>query len=173
MKTTLIVQLAPAFRLDPQVVAEMSNSPVVEGEMLVSATLCLLESVNVLAALVAPTAVLAKVALAGVNVACTLPVPVRDTLCGLPAALSVMLSAPVRVPTCVGVKVTLILQFLPAAKVLPQVLELTAKSPVVAMLEMFSTPVPVLDRVTALAAEVFPITVLANVKDVGDRVTTG
>ena len=65
------------------------------------------------------------------------------------------------------------MQFLPAAKVLPQVLELTAKSPVVAMLEMFSTPVPVLDRVTALAAEVFPITVLANVKDVGDRVTTG
>ena len=164
----------PAARLDPQVVDEMANSPVVEGDTPVSEPVfSLLASVNVLAALVPPTAVLAKVALAGVNVACALPVPVNDTLCGLPPALSVKLIAPVRVPTCVGVKVTLILQFFPAASVLPQALELMAKSPLGVMLVMFNVPVPVLDSVIVLAAVVAPTTVLANVSDVGESVTTG
>src|SRR5271169_963209 len=57
-KTTLIVQLALAARLDPHVVPEMAKSPVVEGEMPISATLCLLASVNVLARLVPPSDVL-------------------------------------------------------------------------------------------------------------------
>jgi hypothetical protein len=34
------------------------------------------------------------------------PVPVSGTVCGLPAALSLMLSEPVRVPVAVGVKLT-------------------------------------------------------------------
>lgn len=50
------------------------------------------------------------------------PVPVRLTVCGLAPALSVMVSAPVRVPVAVGVKVTLIMQFAPAATLAPQLL---------------------------------------------------
>jgi hypothetical protein len=48
-------------------------------------------------------------------------VPVRETVCGLPAALSVTLTAAVRVPVAVGLNVTLVVQLLPAAKLAPQV----------------------------------------------------
>jgi hypothetical protein len=50
------------------------------------------------------------------------PVPVRLTTCGLPEALSVTLTVPVRVPAAVGVNFTLMLQFPPAASELPQLL---------------------------------------------------
>ena len=50
------------------------------------------------------------------------PVPVRLTVCGLPPALSVIVIAPVCVPVAVGVNVTLIMQFAPAANDVPQVL---------------------------------------------------
>ena len=56
------------------------------------------------------------------------PVPVRLTVCGLPVALSVRVTAAVRVPLAVGVKVTLIVQLAPAATELPHVL-VCAKSP--------------------------------------------
>ena len=49
------------------------------------------------------------------------PIPDNATFCGLPAALSVMLSAAVRVPLDVGLKVTLMLQLAPAASEMPQV----------------------------------------------------
>jgi hypothetical protein len=168
-----MVQLPPPERLDPQVVAETAKSPVVEAEMPVKDELPLFFSVNVLAALVPPTAVLAKLALAGVNVACTVPVPVSETVCGLVGALSVIVTAPVRVPSCVGVKVTLNLHLAPIPNELPQVLELIAKSPVATMLLILSTPVPLLVIVTALPAEVFPTSVLANVNEVGESVTAG
>lgn len=38
------------------------------------------------------------------------PVPFRETVCGLPAALSAMLNAAVRAPVAVGANVTLIVQ---------------------------------------------------------------
>jgi hypothetical protein len=49
------------------------------------------------------------------------PVPDKATFCGLPAALSVMLTAARRVPMAVGLKVTLIVQLPPAGNELPQV----------------------------------------------------
>ena len=49
------------------------------------------------------------------------PIPVRLTVCGLPAALSVTLSVAVLVFDVVGVKVTLMLQLAPADSELPQV----------------------------------------------------
>lgn len=171
--TTLMVQLPPPDRLDPQVVAETAKSPVVDAEMLVNELLPLFFSVNVLATLVPPTSVLGKFALAGVNVTCALPVPVSATLCGLPGALSVIVTAPVRVPICVGVNVTLNLQLPPTGSVLPQVLVLMAKSPLAAMLLMFNVALPVFDIFTDLPAEVFPVFVAANVSDVGERLTTG
>ena len=50
------------------------------------------------------------------------PVPVRLTVCGLPLALSVMLSEAVRLPVAAGVNVTLMVHLALAATELPQVL---------------------------------------------------
>src|SRR6266852_8238343 len=50
------------------------------------------------------------------------PVPLEVSMCGLPGALSVIVTVPVRVPVAVGVKVTLIVQLALAAKEVPQVL---------------------------------------------------
>src|SRR2546427_9096326 len=63
------------------------------------------------------------------------PVPVRLAVWGLPLALSVMASTPVRDPVTVGLNVTLTEQFPPAATLVPQ-LFVWAKSPLAAMLEM-------------------------------------
>jgi len=54
--------------------------------------------------------------------------PLRLTLCGLPAALSMRQTAALRVPLAVGVKATLIVQLPPAGTLDPQLL-LCAKSP--------------------------------------------
>ena len=51
-----------------------------------------------------------------------IPVPVSDTVCGLPVALSTTESVPVLVPTAVGVNVTLIVQNAPIARLVPQLL---------------------------------------------------
>jgi hypothetical protein len=73
--------------------------------------------------------------------------------CGLPAALSVIVTEPFRVPAKVGVKVTSIVQVAPELIVPPEygqevAVAANAKSPLVAMLEMPSAPVPVLVSVT-------------------------
>ena len=72
---------------------------------------------------------------------------------GLPAALSLTESVAVRAAATVGVKVTLMVQFAPAATLVPQVL-VCAKSPglapVTVILLMVSVEPPVFDRVTFL-----------------------
>ena len=78
------------------------------------------------------------------------PVPVRLTVCGLPVALSVRVTAAVRVPLATGLKVTLIVQLAPAATELPHVL-VWAKSagfmPASARLVRVKAALPVLFRV--------------------------
>lgn len=171
--TTVKVQEESPARVDPQVPPVMAKSPLVEAEIPVTDCEPLFFRVNVLAALVPPTAVLGKLALAGVKVTPAVPVPVSETACGLFGALSVMVTAPVRVPVCVGVKVTLNLQLAFAANVLEQVFELMAKSPLAAMLVIFSSALPLLVMVTDLPADVFPTIVLAKVSDAGWRRTPG
>ena len=79
--------------------------------------------VTLWAALVVPTNWLANVRLAGDSPAAgAIPLPTRATVCGLPLALSVTDRAPVRVPAAVGLKLTLILQLVPAFKLPPQLL---------------------------------------------------
>ena len=75
------------------------------------------------------------------------PVPVRltDWVAGL--ALSVIVTAPVRVPAAVGLKVTLSVQLALAARLEPQVL-VWEKSPLAVMLVMLRVALPVLLRVT-------------------------
>ena len=86
----------------------------------------LLFSVTIWAWLGVPRGWLLKVQLVGVTLAMgALPVPVRLTLCILPATLlllSVMINVAVRVPGAVGVKVTLMVQLLLAATEPPQAL---------------------------------------------------
>lgn len=91
--------------------------------------------------------------------------PDNGTVCGLFKALSVIVRVPVRSPSWVGVKASLIRQFFPAAKVLPQGLELAvcAKSPLVLTLLMFSVTVPVLLTVTLFGGEVTPRTIVPQV----------
>jgi hypothetical protein len=80
-----------------------------------------LVKVTAWAALVVPTCWLVKVRLVGVRfTAGATPVPVKLAVCGLPLALSETVMAPVRVPTVVGVKVTLIVQLAAAASEVPQ-----------------------------------------------------
>jgi hypothetical protein len=87
------------------------------------------------------------------------PVPVRLTVWGLLATLSVRVTVAVRAPLAAGVKVTLIVQLVPAATELPHVL-VSAKSlalaPVTARLVTLKAALPVLLKVTVCAALITP-----------------
>src|SRR5712692_2717892 len=94
--------------------------------LMLSAALPVLVSVTVCAALVVLIVWLANVRLAGdrltAGAAVEVPVPVRPTECGLPLALSVMVTAAVRVPVAVVVNVTEIVQLALAASEAGQLL---------------------------------------------------
>jgi hypothetical protein len=108
-----------------------------------------------------PIAWLPKFTLGGEKLTVTItPVPVRPMVCGLPAALSVIVTLAVRLPFAVGVKVTLMLQLPPPARELPHVF-VWAKSPllvpVTAILVMLTAVLPVLANVTAWAVVAVPM----------------
>lgn len=155
LKVTLIVQLAPAVKVLPQLFVWAKSpllEPVIPIPPMVSAAVPVLLSVTVCGALVERTATLPKFRLVGDNAAeATSPVPVRAAVWGLPEALSLTESVALRVPPAVGVKVTLIVQLPPAATDEPQLL-VWEKSPlfvpVTEMLVMLSAVLPELDSVT-------------------------
>jgi hypothetical protein len=101
-----------------------------------------------------------------------MPVPFRLTVWGLPGALSVMLSVPVRAPVPVGAKVTLIVQLLPAAREGPPPL-VSLKSPLEVMLVMVKAATPLFVSVTVCAALVVPTIWLLKVRLVGASTTSG
>src|SRR5438874_240712 len=124
VKVTLIEQLTPAAKvaglvgqaLAPVLVA--AKSPEAAKEVIVKAAVPVLVSVTVTDALMVASSWLPKPRLVGANpTAGAVPFPLSATVCGLPPALSVTDSVPVRAPEVVGVKVTLIEQLAPAAKV--------------------------------------------------------
>jgi hypothetical protein len=184
VKVTLIVQLALAFTLPPQVLVSAKSPllvPVIAMLVRESAAEPLLVSVTFCAALVVFTVWLAKVRLAGDSVTAGVPpalapVPVRETVCGLPVALSVIETFAVREPAAVGVNVKLTVQLALAFTLPPQVL-VSAKSPllvpVIAILERESAAVPLLVSVTFCATLVVFTVWLAKVRLVGDKVTAG
>jgi len=100
------------------------------------------------------------------------PAPVSETLCGLFEALSVMVSAPVREPLAVGVKVTLTVQLELAATLVPQLL-VCAKSPLAVMLETLAAAVPVFDTMTGCDALLLPSTCAEKVSVLVDTAMTG
>jgi len=153
-KVTLIVQLPPAVTETPQVLVSAKSPGLAPASAMperLSAAFPLLVRVAVIVPLLVLTASLPKERLVGERLAATVvPVPERLRDWGLPVALSAMLTEAVRLPLVVGSKVTLIVQFPPAATELPQVL-VSAKSPVLApvsaMLEKLSAALPLLVRV--------------------------
>ena len=105
------------------------------------------------------------------------PVPLSATFnVGCNGSLLLMLKLADRAPEAVGVKVTLMAQLAPAARLAPQVAD-SPKSPGFApvnpMLVMVKGAVPVLDRVAVFAALVVLAFWSGNVNDVGDTPATG
>ena len=93
------------------------------------------------------------------------PVPRRANVCGLLAALSLIVRLLLAAPLAVGVKVTVIVHLAPAATLLPQVF-VCEKAPPAAMALKVKAAVPLLVRVT-LAALLLPTTVGLNTRDEG------
>jgi len=91
-----------------------------KGLTKLAATVPVLVTVTVWGLLLVPTVTLPKLSEGGerlkMMLPVPLPVPLRGSFCGLPAALSVMVTLPFRVPAEVGVKVTAIVQEAPAGK---------------------------------------------------------
>lgn len=85
-----------------------------------------------------------------------LPVPFRLEVCGLPTALSATFNDPVNVPVAAGLKTTLILQLVLAARLAVQVVVEILKSPVVEIAMPVSATLCLLARVNTLAALVVP-----------------
>jgi len=87
------------------------------------------------------------------------PVPERLTVCGLPVASSATLREALRVPVAAGLKVTLIVQFEPAATLDSQVLvwvKSLALVPETVTLVTLKEALPVLVRITDWAELVLP-----------------
>src|SRR3990172_5284250 len=83
-----------------------------------------------------------------------------------------MLTAPLRAPVAVGVKVTLMVQLAPAARLAAQVV-VRAKSPLATMLLMVRDAPPGLVKVTSCAALVVPTSRSLNTRLLLDRLTAG
>ena len=90
-----------------------------------------------------------------------IPVPLRLTSLGVLGASLAIVIAPNRVPAVVGKKMTLIVQYVPAASVVPQSLVWT-KSPLATMLVMLSNALPVLVIVTVCVVLDVPTVCAAN-----------
>jgi len=84
-----------------------------------------------------------------------MPVPLKETVCGLPGALSVRAMEPERVPAAVGVNVTVMMQLAPTPWPEPQVF-VWAKSPLATMLLIVRARLPVLVKVTVCGALAVP-----------------
>src|SRR5438045_1086736 len=117
-----MVQFAPAANVAglvgqafaPELVA--AKSPETPNELMVKAAVPVFVSVTVIGVLAVDSNWLPKPRLVGANPAPgAVPLPVSATVCGLPPALSTTDSVPVRAPETVGVKVTSMVQSLPAA----------------------------------------------------------
>ena len=124
LKVTLIMQLAPIAKLEPHVlVCEKSPkfAPATAMPVNVSVLFPLLLSVTVCMLLAVPTSWLPNVSCVGDRpTEGPVPVPERATPCGLPVALSVIVTDAFLAPRAAGVNVTLIVQLAPAAKLVPQ-----------------------------------------------------
>jgi hypothetical protein len=121
-------------------------------------------------ALVCPSAAEAKVTLMGVKLVGANPVPVTLRICGLSAALSIMVIFPERAPLADGAKITVIVQLAPEVNDAPQVLACANSVDDEVMLAMeMAAEVLFLNEVGSEAL-VFPMAVAGNASVAGERV---
>jgi hypothetical protein len=178
---TLIVQLALAARLAPQLLVCAKSVELLPASVtpeMVSAALPVFLTVVDIAVAVEPTGVLGKLRVVGESdtMGVAVPAPVSVTVWGDPVASSVTEIVVVKLAAETGVKVAEIVQVLPAASVVPQ-LVVSAKSDVLApesvMPEMFRTALPVFDSVVDMAVAVEPTDVFGKLMVVGESEATG
>jgi len=174
LKATLIVHSAPAATAEPQLF-DVEKSPAFEPEIAILVRLKLafpeLARVRVCAGVPVPTPSLTNERLVGVSVAAG-ATPVPFILVRAEELLFSVRSA-VRVPEALGLKMTLIVQLAPAAKLFPQSLDWEkspALVPVNARLVMSSEPLPELLKVTDWGELAAPTFCLGTVKAAGERV---
>jgi hypothetical protein len=178
-----MVQFAPAARLDPQEFANTNDeafAPVTAMLVIVIVDPLVLVIVTLCEALLVPTYWAPNERLVGDSVTGGAPVPLRLTGCVEPLTLpelSVTVSVAVKLPdAAAGVKLTEMVQLLPAATVVPQLFvcpKSLAFVPLMATLATVNGPVPVLLSVTDCAALVVPTVWAANVSEVGETPAVG
>src|ERR1043166_1964013 len=111
LKTTDMEQVVPGARVAPHVVAEIVKSPASVPDTAIEPMFAVavpgLLTVTVFTALPIPTVWFRNARRVGLKVifGTPMPEPERETVCGEPGALSAMLSAAVRLPAAVGLKV--------------------------------------------------------------------
>jgi hypothetical protein len=172
---TLIVQFPAAAMLAPQVLVS-AKSPLAAMLVMVIDALPEFVRVTFCGLEVEPTSCPVKVRefveRAGSG-AC--PVPLSVTVCVFPAAallLSAIVRVPLRLPSAVGVNVTLIVQF-PFADTLEPQVSVWAKSPLAAMLVIMSGALPEFVRVSVCGLEAEPTAWPAKVRLAGNPVACG
>ena len=103
------------------------------------------------------------------------PVPCNGTVCGLPVAVSVNVSAACRIPPAAGLKTTETAHVAPAAReegqVLVEIVKSPGLSPATVTLVMDAAVAPVFMTVVLDAALVLPVLVTGNVNEVGAKVS--
>ncbi len=99
-------------------------------------------------------------------------VPLRETVCGLSAALSVIVTVPVKLPVVLGASVTLMAQSAPAASVVPQ-LFVSVKFALAAILVTVSAAVPVLVSVMSRGSLAVPSSSSPKVRLLAEKATLG
>src|ERR1700733_2023596 len=181
LNVTVITQFALKATVAPQVfvcvkspgfgpasaMLEMCNVPVPE-----------LVSVNPCEAPVLPTIANGNVKLPGTSVTAGVgfrPSPLSTTMCGLPAALSVMFSDAARSPTACGVNVMLNEQLAPELRVAAQLFvceKSVGFAPAIEIVSMVSVAKPELVRVIGVEA-LWPMSVLLKANVIGENVTAG
>jgi hypothetical protein len=176
LKTTLIVQLAPAASGETQVVVSVKSAefvPLNAYELMVIAAAPEFDSVIAFAALATATVCEPNARDVGDSPAfatAATAVPDSAMVCLPPVALSITVSVAVSVPAETGLNVTDIVQLAAAASVRPQVVVFVkevAFVPEKAMLLMVIAALPVFVSVAVCAALDEPTVVLANVRVAG------
>ena len=172
VNSTSSLQLDPAASEVPQVVDAIAKSPLAEGVPSVTGAPPLFAATKVADADVVPSTTIPKLSPAGESARLPgdTPVPDKDELAGLVAKLPAMLSAPVRKPVADGVKVTWTTQLPPAGSDAPQLVDRTAKSPLVAGAWRLTAVPPLLLAVKAAADFVAPTTTAPKVCAAGESV---
>lgn len=146
-KVNCTAQLAPAAKLVPQVFV-WAKFPTAAMLVIVIAVVPRFLRVTVLDGLVDPMVPWANCSVSG-DIDNPVPIPVRAVFSMPTVPVSMTVKVPVREPMAVGLKDRLSTQELPTAKEVPHVLEVMAKSPVVAML------LKVMDAAWSLAMVIF------------------